>query len=95
MDAASAQIIEFVEFDPSKVEAPDYIIIGDAEQSHQPVLKNLLSSIRVQVWKYAYDIERLQDNFIFLPALAIFLYFVLRCFKSANNFISPNACRKT
>lgn len=90
MDVPSAEIIEFVRYNPRKIQVSDYVVIGEAEQSHQSMFTSLLSSTRAQVWKYVYDIERLQDNFIFLPAFAIFLYFALSCLKSAHTFISPN-----
>lgn len=89
MDAPMAEIVEFVRPDSSQLKSSNYIVVGEARQRQQSILTSLLASARSQFQKSVHDMERMQDNLLFLPAFLIFLYFVLSYLRSAFETTSP------
>ncbi|XP_039260920.2 transmembrane protein 181-like isoform X2 [Styela clava] len=86
IELPSAAVIEFVRYNPRDLRGSisDYIYVGKAEKNYLSVGQQIASAVKSQVEKYSTDAERLQDNFIILPAFAIFLVMVLSVTKDAR-----------
>lgn len=81
-----AQVVDFEKYDRNAMKGTlsKLLLVGNAEESPKSFKNTLYTTWKSLYFKFTTDLERFQDNYIFLPALIISVILVLSLVKDAS-----------